>query len=47
MNNDNPMAKNGLGENLSSKNDRKGDVAHLTTAAGAPVASNQDSMTAG
>ena len=46
-NNENPMNKNGLGKNLSSKNDRKGDIADLKTAAGAPVDNNQDSMTAG
>ncbi len=45
--NNHPMSKNGLGENLASKNDRAGYVKDLTTAAGAPVASNQDSMTAG
>ena len=46
-NDNNPMSKNGLGENLSSKNDVKGTTTDLKTAAGAPVASNQDSMTAG
>lgn len=43
----NPMDKNGLGKGLSSKNDRKGSTHEIKTAAGAPVASNQDSMTAG
>ena len=46
-NDNNPMSKNGLGGNLSSKNDVKGITTDLKTAAGAPVASNQDSMTAG
>lgn len=45
--NNNPMSKNGLGENLPSKNDNKGNVTGITTAAGAPVVNNQDSMTAG
>ncbi len=45
--NKNPMDKNGLGKNLSSKNDKKGDIPDLKTAAGAPVPNNQDSMTAG
>lgn len=45
--NKNPMDKNGLGEGLSSKNDKKSDISHITTAAGAPVANNQDTMTAG
>jgi len=43
----NPMAKNGLDYCSLSKNDRKGDVTKLRTAAGAPVASNHDTMTAG
>ncbi len=47
LNSGNPMDKNGLGEGLSSKNDRKGNIPEIKTAAGAPVASNQDSMTAG
>ena len=46
-NDNNPMSKNGLGGNLSSKNDVKGITTDLKTAAGAPVASNQDIMTAG
>lgn len=45
--NKNPMAKNGLGENLHSRNETIGCVTDLKTAAGVPVASNQDSMTAG
>ena len=45
--NNHPMDKNGLGKGLSSKNDRKGPVTEITTVAGAPVANNQDSMTAG
>ena len=47
VNNVNPMDKNELGQGLPSKNDRKGDVSQIKTAAGAPVASNQDTMTAG
>ncbi len=47
VNEGNPMDKNKLGEHLPSKNDTKGDVDVLKTAAGAPVASNQDTMTAG
>ena len=43
----NPMDKNGLGKNQSSKNDTKGKTPDLKTAAGAPVANNQDTMTAG
>ena len=45
--NGNPMDKNGLGQGSPSKNDRKGKIGQLKTAAGAPVASNQDTMTAG
>ncbi len=44
---DNPMDKNNLGENLSSKNSNKGDVTETKTAVGATVDNNQDSMTAG
>ncbi|NLL80927.1 MAG: catalase [Tissierellia bacterium] len=44
---ENPMDKNKLGDSLSSKNDRKGEVPILRTAAGAPVDNNQDTMTAG
>lgn len=47
VNQGNPMDKNGLGEGLTSKNDKKGKVSELKTAAGAPVVSNQDTMTAG
>jgi len=45
--NKNPMAKNGLGDPIPSRNQRKGDDPGLRTAAGAPVTDNQDSMTAG
>ncbi len=44
---ENPMDKNGLGENLPSRNNTIGENPKLTTAAGAPVESNQDSLTAG
>ena len=47
VNGDNPMDKNGLGSGIPSKNDRKGNTHEIKTAAGAPVASNQDTMTAG
>lgn len=43
----NPMDKNGLGENLPSKNDRKGENPKITRETGAPVDNNQDSMVAG
>ncbi|MGO3168791.1 catalase, partial [Senegalia sp. (in: firmicutes)] len=43
----NPMEKNNLGKNLSSRNQKKGDNPNIKTAAGAPVSDNQDSMTAG
>ena len=43
----NPMDKNGLGKNLHSRNDHKSENSELKTAAGAPVANNQDTMTAG
>lgn len=42
-----PMDKNGLGENLPSKNDTKGKETGIHTAAGSPVDNNQDTMTAG
>lgn len=42
-----PMQKNGLGEPVSTKNDTKGENPKMTTAAGAPVPNNQDTMTAG
>ncbi|MCD1147160.1 catalase [Peptoniphilus sp. KCTC 25270] len=41
------MDKNGLGESLPSKNDRKGENPEIRTAAGAPVDNNQDIKTAG
>lgn len=43
----NPMDKNGLGEALPSRNQTIGKHPELRTEAGAPVANNQDSMTAG
>lgn len=43
----NPMDKNGLGENLPSRNERTGKTSSMKTAAGTPVYDNQDSMTAG
>ncbi|MDO5041003.1 MAG: catalase [Peptoniphilus sp.] len=43
----NPMDKNGLGDPISSRNDRRGDNTQLHTGQGAPVYSNQDTMTAG
>lgn len=43
----NPMDKNQLGEPLPSRNQTVGDTPELTTVAGAPVESNQDSMTSG
>lgn len=43
----NPMDKNQLGEPLPSRNQTVGDTTELTTVAGAPVESNQDSMTSG
>lgn len=42
-----PMDKNGLCENLPSKNDTKGKETGIHTAAGSPVDNNQDTMTAG
>lgn len=42
-----PMEKNGLGEHLPSRNDHVGNRTGMTTAAGAPVGSNEDSTTAG
>ena len=41
------MDKNQLGEPLPSRNQTMGDTPELTTVAGAPVESNQDSMTSG
>jgi catalase len=43
----NPMDKNQLGQPLPSRNQTVGDTTELTTVAGAPVESNQDSMTSG
>lgn len=42
-----PMDKNKLGKNLPSRNEETGTNSELRTAAGAPVASNQDTMSAG
>ncbi len=42
-----PMEKNKLGKPIPSRNDNIGDHPEMTTAAGAPVYSNQDTMTAG
>ncbi|NLC32255.1 MAG: catalase, partial [Clostridiales bacterium] len=41
------MLKNGLGDPIPSRNQHKGINPHITTAAGAPVSDNQDSLTAG
>ncbi len=46
-NHKNPMDKNQLGEPLPSRNQTLGETTELTTVAGAPVESNQDSMTSG
>lgn len=43
----NPMDKNKLGKGLPSRNEETGSTSELKTAAGAPVASNQDTMSAG
>lgn len=43
----NPMEKNGLGAGVASRNQNKGPVSDIRTAAGAPVTDNQDTMTAG
>ena len=43
----NPMEKNGLKDYSSSRNENVGKNRQLTTAAGAPVTDNQDTMTAG
>ena len=43
----NPMDKNGLKAEEPSRNDRKGKESGITTAAGTPVYSNEDSMTSG
>ncbi len=42
-----PMSKNDLGKGLSSRNDRVGKDRKLTHVTGAPVANNQNAMTAG
>lgn len=42
-----PMDKNRAGDSLPSRNDCKGDNPKITTAAGAPVANNQNVITAG
>ncbi|NLC02806.1 MAG: catalase [Tissierellia bacterium] len=41
------MDKNGLGDHTPSRNQNIGDNPNITTAAGAPVTDNQDSMTVG
>ncbi|NLC04797.1 MAG: catalase, partial [Tissierellia bacterium] len=41
------MEKNGLGDPIPSRNQTIGVNPEITTAAGAPVTDNQDSMTAG
>ncbi|MDY0235641.1 MAG: catalase [Gudongella sp.] len=43
----NPMAKNGLGDPIPSRNQNVGNTKQLKTAAGSPVTDNQDTMTAG
>lgn len=43
----NPMDKNGLSESTPSRNQNTGENPYITTAAGAPVTDNHDSMTAG
>ncbi len=43
----NPMAKNGLGENLPSRNNHVAEDPTLRRAGGQPVDNNEDSMTAG
>lgn len=42
-----PMDKNGVGDHLPSRNDKKGENPQITTIAGTPVDNNQDAMTAG
>ncbi len=42
-----PMDKNQAGDSAPSKNAHKGEPPEIKTGAGAPVANNQDSMTAG
>ncbi|WBW50489.1 catalase [Peptoniphilus equinus] len=43
----NPMDKNGLGKPLPSRNDHINGPKTMTTASGAPVVNNEDTMTAG
>ncbi len=43
----NPMDKNKLGDPIPSRNQTKGQFPGITTAAGAPVTDNQDTMTSG
>ena len=43
----NPMDKNKLGDAIPSRNQTKGQHPGITTAAGAPVTDNQDTMTSG
>ena len=47
MKNNDPMAKNKLGDSLPSRNDVKGKHPGITRENGAPVINNQDTMTAG
>ncbi|MDD4606612.1 MAG: catalase [Dysgonamonadaceae bacterium] len=47
MDKKNPMDKNKLGEPIPSRNQTKGKYPEITTAAGAPVTDNQDTMTSG
>lgn len=42
-----PMMKNNVGESVPSRNDRKGERPGITRENGAPVISNQDTMSAG
>ena len=42
-----PMMKNKVGESVPSRNDRKGERPGITRENGAPVISNQDTMSAG
>ncbi|MDY6065606.1 MAG: catalase [Finegoldia sp.] len=44
---DDPTAKNGLGDDLPSRNQEKGENPKISMAQGAPVSNNQDTMTAG
>ena len=47
MDKKNPMDKNNLGDPIPSRNQTKGKHPKITTAAGAPVTDNQDTMTSG